>query len=42
MALPRAGCVREREEGVCHCYSLCACRAFLYGRDALTGRDVSW
>ena len=41
MGLPRSRYVREGEEGVYHCFSRCVRRAFLYGFDALTGRDFS-
>jgi hypothetical protein len=41
MALPRNKYVREGQEGVYHCFSRCVRRAFLYGFDALTGRDFS-
>jgi hypothetical protein len=41
MALPRSRYVREGQEGVYHCFSRCVRRAFLYGFDALTGRDFS-
>jgi putative transposase len=39
--LPRNKYVQEGEEGVYHCFSRCVRRAFLYGFDALTGRDFS-
>ena len=41
MALPRSKYVQEGQEGVYHCFSRCVRRAFLYGFDALTGRDFS-
>jgi putative transposase len=41
MALPRSKYVQEGKEGVYHCFSRCVRRAFLYGFDALTGRDFS-
>ena len=41
MALLRSRYVREEQEGVYHCFSRCVRRAFLYGFDALTGRDFS-
>jgi len=41
MDLPRSRYVREGEEGVYHCMTLCARRAFLCGFDKLTGRDFS-
>ncbi len=41
MALPRSTYVPEGQEGVYHCFSRCVRRAFLYGFDALTGRDLS-
>jgi hypothetical protein len=41
MGLPRSKYVREGQEGVYHCFSRCVRRAFLYGFDALTGRDFS-
>jgi hypothetical protein len=41
MALPRHRYVHEGHEGVYHCFSRCVRRAFLYGFDALTGRDFS-
>ena len=41
MGLPRSRYVREGEEGVYHCFSRCVRRAFLYGFDAVTGRDFS-
>ena len=41
MGLPRSRYVREGEEEVYHCFSRCVRRAFLYGYDALTGRDFS-
>ena len=41
MALPRSKYVQEGQEGVYHCFSRCVRRAYLYGFDALTGRDFS-
>ena len=41
MALPRSTYVREGQEGVYHRFARCVRRAFLYGFDALTRRDVS-
>jgi len=41
MGLPRSSYVQEGQEGVYHCFSRCVRRAFLYGFDALTGRDFS-
>ena len=41
MGLPRSKYVEEGKEGVYHCFSRCVRRAFLYGYDALTGRDFS-
>ena len=41
MGLPRSHYVQEGEEGVYHCYSRCVRRAFLFGFDALTRRDLS-
>ena len=41
MGLPRRRYVREGQIGVYHCFSRCVRRAFLYGFDALTGRDFS-
>jgi len=41
MGLPRSHYVQEGEEGVYHCYCRCVRRAFLFGFDALTGRDFS-
>jgi hypothetical protein len=41
MALPRRIYVREGQEGVYHCFNRCVRRAFLYGFDAVTGRDFS-
>ena len=41
MALPRSRYVHEGQEGVYHCFSRCVRRAFLYGFDAVTGRDFS-
>ena len=41
MGLPRSKYVQEGEEGVYHCFSRCVRRAYLYGHDALTGRDFS-
>jgi len=41
MALPRSTYVQEGQEGVYHCFSRCVRRAYLYGFDALTGRDFS-
>ncbi len=41
MGLPRSKYVQEGEEGVYHCFSRCVRRAFLQGRDALTGQDFS-
>jgi len=41
MGLPRSKYVEEGKEGVYHCFSRCVRRAYLYGYDALTGRDFS-
>jgi REP element-mobilizing transposase RayT len=41
MGLPRSIYVQEGQQGVYHCFSRCVRRAFLYGFDALTGRDFS-
>jgi len=41
MGLPRSKYVEEGKEDVYQCFSRCVRRAFLYGYDALTGRDFS-
>lgn len=41
MGLPRSKYVREGEEAFVHTLTRCVRRAFLYGEDALTGRDFS-
>jgi REP element-mobilizing transposase RayT len=41
VALVRSKYVRDGQEGVYHCFSRCVRRAFLYGFDAITGRDFS-
>jgi len=41
MGLPRSKYVQEGQEGVYHCFSRCVRRAYLYGFDAVTGRDFS-
>jgi putative transposase len=41
MSLPRSKYVQDDKEGVYHCFSRCVRRAYLYGHDALTGKDFS-
>ena len=41
MGLSRSKYVEEGQEGIFHCFSRCARRAFLYGYDAVIHQDFS-